>query len=73
MPFSMPWVIEASQNPPFRPEAPYPTTSDSRSTIFRPGFVSLAIKAVHNPVNPPPITTKSAVSSWTKEGLSSEA
>ena len=61
IPFSSPWVSEASQNPPLRPEAPIAVSPASRTTIDRPGSVSTAHRAAHNPVKPPPTMTRSAV------------
>src|SRR6201996_617665 len=62
-PLSAPWVRLASQNPPLRPLADQPTRSPSTSSTDRPGLASLASNAVHNPVNPPPATSRSQAAS----------
>ncbi len=60
MPFARPWVRLAAQKPPFRPLAPKPTVSASRTTTRSCGSESVSAIAVHRPVNPAPITTTSA-------------
>ena len=47
-PLRKPWVSEAEQNPPLRPEAPAPVSYCSRTTTSREGWRSLANRAVHN-------------------------
>ncbi|CAM5660941.1 hypothetical protein SALBM217S_08463 [Streptomyces griseoloalbus] len=49
-PLARPWVREAAQNPPLRPEAAQPTSRPSTSTTSRDGSRSLAISAVHSPL-----------------------
>jgi len=46
-----------------RTPAAQPTRRPSTSTTDRSGSDSLASRAVHKPVNPPPITTRSAAAS----------
>jgi len=48
-PLSLPWVSEAAQNPPLRPEAAQPMRCASSSATSRPGSRSLASTAVHSP------------------------
>ena len=58
-PLAAPWVRLASQNPPLRPLAAQPTRLPSITSTDRPGLASLASRAAHSPVNPPPITARS--------------
>ena len=57
----MPWVRLAEQKPPLRPDAALPTVRASSSTTSLDGSRSLASRAVHRPVNPPPTIARSAV------------
>ncbi len=68
MPLLRPWVREAAQNPPLRPEAAQPTSCPSISTTSRPGSRSLARSAVHSPLYPPPTTSRSQRSSPVRAG-----
>ena len=61
IPLARPWVSDAWQNPPFRPLAPNPTVSCSRTTTRSDGSVSVRAIAVHSPVNPAPTIATSAV------------
>ena len=58
-PFSKPWVIDAEQKPPLRPDAAHPMREPSRSSTSRDGSASLASRAVHRPEKPPPTTSRS--------------
>lgn len=49
-PLGRPWVREAAQNPPLRPEAAQPVSCPSISTTSRSGSRSLASSAVHSPL-----------------------
>src|SRR6201996_1342220 len=69
----MPWVRLAEQNPPLRPDAAQPAVLASSSTTSAPGSRSRASRAVHNPENPPPTTTRSARSAPVRAGLGSGA
>ena len=51
----------AEQKPPLRPDAAQPAVRASSSTTSSDGSRSRASSAVHNPVNPPPTTARSAV------------
>ena len=55
-----PPAVSASVIPPVRPLAPAPILSASTNTIFFPGAMRPSQAAADNPLNPPPITTKSA-------------
>ena len=59
-PFSIPCVSDPSAKPPFRPLAPMPTVSASRTTTSRPGSSAFAWRAAQSPVNPPPTMQRSA-------------
>lgn len=67
-PLGRPWVREAAQNPPLRPEAAQPTSRPSTRTTSRAGSRSLAISAVHSPLYPPPTTSRSQVSAPVSAG-----
>ena len=66
-----PCVRLAEQNPPLRPDAPYPVSCCSRMTTSRSGSNSFANKAVHRPVNPAPTMQRSAPSSPMSAGCGS--
>ena len=59
-PLASPWVRLAAQKPPLRPDAAHPMARPSSSTTSAAGSRSLASRAVHSPVNPPPITASPA-------------
>ena len=59
-PLPIPWVSEAEQKPPLRPDAPNASRSPSSRTTRLPS--SAACSAPHRPVRPPPTTTRSASS-----------
>jgi len=61
------------QNPPLRPEAAQPTVFASTRTTSSSGYRSRASSAVHSPVNPPPMTARSAVTSLASAGSGSGA
>ncbi len=69
----MPCVRLAEQKPPLRPEAAQPTVCASTRTTSRSGYRSRASSAVHRPVNPPPMTARSAVTSPASAGSGSGA
>ncbi len=73
IPFARPWVRDAWQNPPFRPLAPNPTVSCSRTVTRSEGSVSVSARAVHNPVNPAPTTATSVTPSPRSGGRSGPA
>ena len=60
-PFSAPCVRLASTKPPLRPDAAQPIRFASIRTMVRSGLRSAACSAVHSPVYPPPMTSRSQV------------
>ena len=49
MPLAWPWVSDAEQNPPLRPEAAQPIDRPSNSTTSRDGSRCFASNAVQRP------------------------
>jgi hypothetical protein len=72
-PFARPWVSDAWQKPPLRPDAPNPTDSCSRTTTRRLGSVSVRASAVHRPVNPAPMIATSALAAPRSGGCAGPA
>ena len=70
-PLPSPWVSEAEQNPPLRPEACSAIRDPSSTRTEEPGSASKAARAAHSPVNPAPTTTVSTVTAPRSGGRAS--
>ena len=73
MPLARPWVSDAWQKPPFRPLAPKPTVSASRTVTRSEGSVSVRAIAVHRPGEPGPDDATSVAPSPLSGGCSGPA